>query len=585
MLNLFSTIKIRSIRTKLMILCLAILIVPTVVTGTTSYIVSKDEMNKSGKAALENNVNMVIGMINLLNNQVETGQLTLEQAQEKLRNELLGEKDSQNNRVIKKEYTVGETGYPWAISQEAISLMNPSNEGQNLMDIVTEDGLNLGKELVKVGLDGGGFVSYQWSLSDSDETKTKVAYVKIDPNWGWIIGSSAYLSEFDIGATQVLYFVILVTAIAIILGSIIVSIGSARLTKPILMIAKRLKSIANGDWNVEQVTTYSDDEIGELCNDFNHMISNMRYLISQVDLSTQQVASSSRELTLGVKHATEFAENITVLVQKSSSGAQDQQTMLQNASHSLQEISIGVRQIAENSSIIADSSADTMRLANMGSKAIDQTAQQMNLINKSVNQMDTVMRTLDQNSRNIDLIVDAITGIAQQTNLLALNASIEASRAGEEGRGFSVVAAEVRKLAEQSNGSSGQISKLIQDMRKDIKRSFETLEQVKADVDSGMNIAAETEQQFHKIVISTNLIAQQSEELAGVTEQISASVQEITAGQEQVLSLAVQVADNSQHGVESSEEQLASMEQINSLATTLSNMSQNLEQLIIKFKY
>lgn len=575
----------RTLRAKLVSLCLIILIVPTIVIGFSSYTVSKNEMNESGKAALENSVRMVIGMINLLNEQVENGSLTLEQAQEKLRVELLGEKNADNKRPVKSEYTVGETGYPWAIAKDARSVMNPSNEGQDLTDVVTEDGVYLGKELVNVGTAGGGFVTYKWALPDTGEVETKVSYVEMDPHWGWIIGSGAYLSEFNSGATQVLYLVLIIMAVAVVLGSIIVSIISGRLTKPILMVAKRLKSVADGDLTVEEVKMKSKDEIGELSQDFNHMIKNMRTLISQVDLSTKQVASSSKELTLGAEHTSQATENITISIQESAAGAQEQQMMLQRTTNSLEEISIGIQRIAESSSTIADSSVDAMELANIGGTAVEHTAKQMNLINKSVNETDVVMRMLDERSQQIGTMLIAITDIAKQTNLLALNASIEAARAGEEGRGFSVVAAEVRKLAEQSNQSSGQISTLIQDMRTDIEQSLKTLNRVKQDVDSGIQIANETEQQFNKIVGSTNFIAQQTEELASVTQQITASVQEITAGQEQVSNLALQAADNSQNIAASSEEQLASMEQITSLATTLSDMSQKLERLTIQFKY
>ena len=580
-----SILKMKTLRAKLVSLCLVILVVPTIIIGFSSYTVSKNEMNESGKAALENSVRMVIGMINLLNEQVENGDMTLEQAQEKLRVELLGEKNADNKRPVKSEYTVGETGYPWGVDKDALSVMNPSNEGQDLTDVVTEDGVYLGKEIVNVGTAGGGFVTYKWALPDTGEIETKVSYVEMDPHWGWIIGSGAYLSEFNSGATQVLYLVIIVTAVAVVLGSIIVSIVSGRLTKPILKIAKRLKSVAGGDLTVEEVKIKSKDEIGELSMDFNDMIKNMRTLISQVDLSTKQVASSSKELTLGAEHTSQATENITISIQESAAGAQEQQLMLQRTTNSLEEISIGIQRIAESSSTIADSSVDAMELANIGGTAVEHTAKQMNLISHSVNETDVVMRMLDERSQQIGTMLHAITDIAKQTNLLALNASIEAARAGEEGRGFSVVAAEVRKLAEQSNQSSGEISTLIQDMRTDIEQSLKTLERVKQDVDSGIQIANETEQQFNKIVGSTNFIAQQTEELASVTQQITASVQEITAGQEQVSNLALQAADHSQNIAASSEEQLASMEQITSLATTLSEMSQKLERLTIQFKY
>ncbi|MFB5684208.1 methyl-accepting chemotaxis protein [Paenibacillus terreus] len=577
--------KLRSLRTKLIILCLIILIVPTFVIGASSYLGSKKELNESGKAALEHSVHMVIGMINLLNEQVENGDLTLEQAQEKLRGELLGAQNADNKRPIKSEYTVGETGYPWAVSKDAVSVMNPSNEGQNLTDVVTEDGVHLGKKLVEVGTSGGGFVTYKWALPGTNQVETKVSYVEMDPHWGWIIGSGAYLSEFNSGATQVLYLVLVIAAVAVVLGAIIVSLISGRFTKPILLIAKRLNAVADGDLTVEEVKLKSKDEIGELAQDFNHMIKNMRHLIREVNLSTKQVASSSKELTLGAEHTGQATEHITVAIQESAAGAKEQQAMLQRTTSSLEEISIGMQRITESSMTIAESSAEAMEMASIGGTAVQHTVKQMGLINHSVNETDAVMRQLDDRTQQIDTMLHAITDIAKQTNLLALNASIEAARAGEEGRGFSVVAEEVRKLAEQSNQSSEQIARLIQDMRIDMEHSLKTMERVKLDVDSGIQIANETEQQFNKIVTSTSHIAQQTEELASIAQQITASAQEISASGENVSSLAVQAADNSQNIAASAEEQLASMQQITSLASTLSDMSQKLQDLTVKFKY
>ncbi|MFB5677659.1 methyl-accepting chemotaxis protein [Paenibacillus terreus] len=580
-----SIMKLRSLRTKLIILCLIILIVPTFVIGASSYLGSKKELNESGKAALEHSVHMVIGMINLLNEQVENGDLTLEQAQEKLRGELLGAQNADNKRPIKSEYTVGETGYPWAVSKDAVSVMNPSNEGQNLTDVVTEDGVHLGKKLVEVGTSGGGFVTYKWALPGTNQVETKVSYVEMDPHWGWIIGSGAYLSEFNSGATQVLYLVLVIAAVAVVLGAIIVSLISGRFTKPILLIAKRLNAVADGDLTVEEVKLKSKDEIGELAQDFNHMIKNMRHLIREVNLSTKQVASSSKELTLGAEHTGQATEHITVAIQESAAGAKEQQAMLQRTTSSLEEISIGMQRITESSMTIAESSAEAMEMASIGGTAVQHTVKQMGLINHSVNETDAVMRQLDDRTQQIDTMLHAITDIAKQTNLLALNASIEAARAGEEGRGFSVVAEEVRKLAEQSNQSSEQIARLIQDMRIDMEHSLKTMERVKLDVDSGIQIANETEQQFNKIVTSTSHIAQQTEELASIAQQITASAQEISASGENVSSLAVQAADNSQNIAASAEEQLASMQQITSLASTLSDMSQKLQDLTVKFKY
>ncbi|GAA4724370.1 methyl-accepting chemotaxis protein [Brevibacillus fulvus] len=576
----------KSLRSKLVIFCILVLLIPTIVIGISTYQTTKSELNEAGRNQLKQNVKMVIAMITLMNQQVETGKLTLEEAQEKVRQELLGPKNADNVRPMKQEYLVGKTGYPWAVNREAISVMNPNNEGQNLIDVKTEDGVMLGKEIVSVGTSGGGFLTYKYKLPGNvNRVETKVNYVEVDPHWGWIVGCGAYYSEFNSSANLILYMVGLISVISLLAGIVIVYYFAGRFTKPILQIAQKLNVVADGDFTVEAVKVKSKDEIAELARDFNHMIENMRKFVQTVHASSRQVATSSAELRISAEQTSQATEQITISITESASGAEDQKNSLQGAMRSLEEVAIGMQHIAKSSGSISESSADTSGMAQAGGAAIEKTVEQMSSIFQSVHESDTVVKLLDQRTKEIEGMLKVISDISAQTNLLALNAAIEAARAGEHGRGFSVVADEVRKLADQSNQSTMQIAKLIEEIHGDMTKTIRTMGKVKEEVESGMDIATEAKQKFSEILLSTGQISQQIEELASLTQQMSASLQEVSRSGDEVSRIAEQASDRSQNIASAAEEQLASMEEVTALATTLANLSEELQSVLGRFKF
>ncbi|AJS58095.1 methyl-accepting chemotaxis protein [Paenibacillus sp. IHBB 10380] len=579
-------VKFRSLRTKLVVLCLFLLLVPTILIGITTYESSKSKLDEAGKKQLQHSVKAMIGMMNVMDGEVKAGRLTLEEAQEKVRQELLGQKDAKNVRPIKQAYTVGTTGYPWAVNKNSISVMNPNNEGEDLTNIKSQDGVMLGKAIVEMGIKGGGFLSYQYKIpGDSNKVETKISYVEMDPNWGWIVGSGAHVTEFNAGAQDVLKLVLWIGSIALVLGMFIVSFFSSRLAKPIQLIGRKLNEVATGNFTVEEVHNKSKDEVGELARDFNNMVKQMRHFIGEVNASTQQVASYSNDLMVGAEQTSKATEQITIAIQESADGVEEQRITLEQTTTSLVEMSIGIQRIAESSSTIADSSADTRNIAGLGGVAIQNTVKQMSSISESVNDSNEVIQLLEQRTAQIDQVLTIIRNISSQTNMLALNAGIEAARAGEHGKGFAVVAGEVRKLADQSNSSTNEISSLIEEMQNDMKRSVQTMNKVKEEVLSGTEVAKETELRFQDITTSTIRISEQIEELASITQQISASVQEISASGENVANIAKIASSHSQEIASSAEEQLASMEEVSGLASNLSHMSGDLQQLINRFKF
>ncbi|MEH6942315.1 methyl-accepting chemotaxis protein [Bacillus sp. JJ722] len=572
------------LKAKLIILCLFILIVPSVLIGISAYSISKKQLTDAGKDELQKSAQMVIGMITLLQQEVEAGHLSKVDAQEKLREELYSEKNAADNtRKLKKKYISGETGYIWAMNQNGISVMDPADEGLDLAAIKTEDGKYLGEEFLKHGKKGE-FYYYKWRNIKTDKVEQKVAYVEVDPHWGWVVGSSAYISEFNSSAKKVAYTVIFISLIAILIGGFITYFYAIRITKPIHTLSKELQATAQGDLSRENVQIHSNDEIGILSNSFNQTRNSMKELLTNVANSTNQLTASSEQLAASADETNKATNEITESVQVMAIGSESAFSNLEESSQALDEVAISIHDMAENASTLSQTSNEVIKQANEGNKYVEKTVQQMASIHQKVNESGDILHLLHSSSDEIDEISKVITEIANQTNLLALNAAIEAARAGEHGKGFAVVADEVRKLAEQSQQSSTQISDLIKDIQNNMTRSTTAMNHVKNEVKEGIQIVEHTEVSFKEIVNSMLRMSERITNTAATVQEMSASAEEVSATVGNIHSQAKQALELNRTVAASAEEQLATMEEINASAASLSNLAIELKEQVNQFK-
>ncbi|WP_019243559.1 MULTISPECIES: methyl-accepting chemotaxis protein [Bacillus] len=575
--------KYLSFRTKLLILCISIIIIPVIIISISSYSISKNQLNDIGKNELKTRSKSVIGMIDILNDEVKKGNITLEEAQEKLRLELFGEKDAEGNRPLNPDYTSGKAGYIIALNEQAVSVMSFNGEGVDYSNKKTPDGVLIGQEFLKKG-EKGGFIEYEWLNPTSNKTEKKITYVQKDPHWGWIIGSTGYLSDYSAGANKIAYTIAIISIISIIIFSLDAIFFARRFIKPITRVSNELALTAEGDFSREDVKIAFKDEIGTLTNDFNKMKNNMKQLIYKLAQTTEQVASASEQLTASAKETSKATNDISISIQRIATGAEMSNNGIVESAQSLEEVSLAIQNLAENSSELSEQGTRIVKQANKGNEYVSNTVAQIKSIHQKVMDSNEVLKLLDTRSNEINDISHIITNIAEQTNLLALNAAIEAARAGENGNGFAVVADEVRKLAEQSQQSSNQISTLIKEIQFNMTQSTESMNQVELETIEGLELVHKTETSFKEISNNMYHMEERITEMAATVEQMSASAEEVSATITNISESTKDASAQTQLVAASAEQQLSSMEEIALSANSLSNLATGLQEQVKSFK-
>jgi methyl-accepting chemotaxis protein len=370
------------------------------------------------------------------------------------------------------------------------------------------------------------------------------------------------------------------TVILLVFGWILLK----SITSPLNEFVKEIERVANGDLTNSNLKSVRKDEIGKLSNAISKMVVNLKGLIETLQNSSSNLSASSEQLSASSKETTQATNEVAKTIQQVASGAETSVQGMEESLRALEELAQGIQQISENSKSISQKSDQTAEDARKGNESMNDAINRMSSITVSVDQSASMVKLLGERSREIGKIVEVITDISEQTNLLALNAAIEAARAGDSGKGFSVVAEEVRKLAVQSKESADQIANLIKETQGETSQTVTSMEKVTIEVESGTVVVQDAGKIFEKILQSVEAISEQMQEASAVSQQMSASAQQVSASIEENSQIAKEASASTQNVAASTEEQLASMQEIDSFALSLSQMAQELQEMIGKFK-
>jgi methyl-accepting chemotaxis protein len=463
---------------------------------------------------------------------------------------------------------IGDHGYPSILSSSGKYLVHPTEKpGTQAKGDWVKPLINKQK----------GQISYEY------KNQKKSMYFDTNTLSGLKVVGSMDLNEVSDATHPILISMVIVIAIFLIVGAVISILLTLSITRPLNRLVTLTEQVSEGDLTHE-FEVKSTDELGSLGIAFNKMMVSLRNLIQQVGEKSDQLASSSEELMASSEQNNMATEQVAQSIQEVAAGTDMQTSKLREGNEIIRGMSDGMHQIKLNSQTVATTSSEAAEVVLTGEQAIQKSIEQMNNINGTVKNLGKVIHTLGERSNEISQIADVISTIAGQTNLLALNAAIEAARAGEHGKGFAVVADEVRKLAEQSSQSTETIRQLIASIQSDTKHAVESMEIGTKEVEKGIEVVHHAGTSFEQIQHFVDSVSTQIQEIA-------ASIDEMAQGAEQVVEtvgiieeVAIKTQAQSQDVSAATEEQLASMQEIAASATSLANMAEELQDSINRFK-
>ncbi len=453
------------------------------------------------------------------------------------------------------------SNYFWLNDYQAKMIMHPIKpalDGKDLANFTDPSGKKIFTEMVQmVKSNGEGFVPYQWPKPGAEKAVDKISFVKGFKPWQLIIGSGVYIDDVNAAFNKIAFTIAVVTLLILIPLVIIASLIARSISSPINATTKAMNNISEGEGDLTQrLRTEGNDEVASLVLAFNTFIE-------KIQISIIDVNQANMELSLASQQLDQFALSGKQDMEKQSEETYQVATAVTEMSSTVQEIARSAEQAADAVKGANDQAVAGLDVMGQTTRGITELAHEVESAADVINQLET-------ESQSIGTVLDVIRGIAEQTNLLALNAAIEAARAGEQGRGFAVVADEVRTLASRTQQSTEEINEMIARLQKGTSDAVKVMNEGSEKASSTVELAATSANALEKIVDSVGTISEMNIQIATAAEQQSSVAQEIDQSIVRISKLSEESRENSNR--------------VSNSTSDLNNLGNKLNQIISTFK-
>ncbi|HPE70353.1 MAG TPA: methyl-accepting chemotaxis protein [Thermotogota bacterium] len=482
---------------------------------------------------------------------------------------------------------IGKEGFVFLTDGTGLTLSHPNPEMLmkfNPLESEKEGYVGLKEAGERMVRGEAGSVNY----ARPDGTKYKMIFRPIDGTPNWSMGG--VVPQAQIRETSQFIILMVLVAFVVIIGFVFLLsflVGNS-FSKPMKSLAKSLHKISDYDLRIDssdQAAKYlqQKDEIGQMTQALATMTTNLKSLVGNIDDGAQNISSLSDQLAEVSKQQLATFEQLAQQASNVDGNVQNTSASIEEVSSGVEEVAASAQNISKTAQELAQEAQETSELAGKGTTLVTSSIQNIDKAKDQTQKTAHIANELSNQAKSVGEILTTISSIAEQTNLLALNAAIEAARAGEAGKGFAVVADEIRKLAEESKAATRNISDILKQISASIGQADTatetTVELVQRVSEDGQTMAS----QFNNISRSVEKIAGMIQSLTATSEQQGAAAEEMASAMDVSAKATVDISEQVSHMSNAVSEQSQGAAQVSSSAEQMRNLAKALEEEIKRF--